>query len=72
MLHDVHGLGEDFMVLDGLDPEGKLWVYRRQKGDFLCVYCGLPVTEGWMCFDTGDRICAQHVSIKGEMGQKKI
>jgi hypothetical protein len=60
------------MVLDGLDIEEKLWIFRRQKGDILCALCGLPVTEGWMCFDTGNCVCAKHVSIKGEMGQNNI
>jgi hypothetical protein len=72
VLHDVQGMGEDFMLLDGVDQYGKVWVFRKQSGDRNCALCSVLVTEGWFCFNDGKAVCPQHVSIKGELKKDPV
>ena len=68
VLHDVHGLGEQFMLLDGVDQDGKLWVYHRLEGKEACAFCGEQVTTGWTSFDKHTVVCTSHVNVTGKMG----
>ncbi len=67
VLKDVHGMGEEFTILDGVDTEGKLWVFRRRSSNTLCKICGRTITDGWQCFDDGSAVCNDHVTITGKM-----
>ena len=67
ILHDVHGFGDQFLLLDGVDQDGKVWVYRRQTGDRTCSICSAAVTDGWLCFHNGNAVCAGHVTITGRV-----
>jgi len=67
VLQDVHGGGEEMTLLDGVDQDGKVWVYHRQRGKHMCAICGVPVMDGWLCFDNGDAVCMEHVTIVGKM-----
>jgi hypothetical protein len=67
-LHNVEGFGKDGLTLpDGVDEDGKIWVYRRKISGYICLLCGAPVTEGWLCFDTGNVVCATHVTVSGKI-----
>jgi hypothetical protein len=67
VLHDVHGFGDQFLLLDGVDQDGNVWLYRRQKGELTCSICGVAVTDGWVCFQSGDAACTGHVTITGRV-----
>jgi hypothetical protein len=67
VLHEVRGGGEALMLLDGVDQNGKVWVYHRQRGNHTCTVCGALVMDGWVCFDNGDAVCTEHVTIVGKM-----
>jgi hypothetical protein len=67
-LRDVRGLGTDrFALPDGVDQDGKVWLYRHQNGIRNCAICNEPLTEGWSCFDDGKVVCAGHVTITGKI-----
>ena len=67
ILHGVNGLGTDqFTLLDGVDDDGKIWVYRRQSGRHACAICGALVNDGWLRFDNGDVVCTPHVTVFAE------
>ena len=67
-LRDVKGLGtESFALPDGLDQDGKIWVYVHQDGTHNCAICHEPVTDGWTRFDNGYVVCSVHVSIAGKV-----
>jgi hypothetical protein len=68
VLHDVHGFGDRFLLLDGIDQNGKVWLFRRQSGDCTCSLCGEVVRDGWVSFDSGNAVCESHVTIKGRVG----
>jgi hypothetical protein len=68
-LHDVRGMGEEFMYLDGLDENGKLWIFRRRNAGCVCTMCQETMTEGWSNTDNEETVCSRHVSFKGEMGK---
>lgn len=67
ILHDVRGFGDEFLLLDGQDQDGNVWLYRRQSGTRSCCICGSDVTDGWVCFQSGDTVCASHVAITGRV-----
>ena len=67
VLRDVHGGGEEMTLLDGIDQDGKVWIYHRQRGQHTCAVCGEPVQDGWLRFDNGDVICTEHVTIIGKI-----
>ena len=67
VLRDVHGGGEEMTLLDGVDQDGNVWVYHRQRGQYACAVCGSLVMDGWFRFDTGDVVCAEHVTIIGKI-----
>jgi hypothetical protein len=72
VLHEVRGLGTDqFTLLDGVDEDGKIWVYHRQRLQYNCAICGAPVTDCWLRFDNGDAVCTPHVTIIGEIQQSE-
>ena len=54
-------------LLDGVDQDGKVWIYHRQRGQHTCSVCGGLVTDGWLCFDNGDVVCTEHVTIVGKI-----
>jgi hypothetical protein len=65
-LVDVHGMG----LLSGWDRHGHLWVQcwihcpRSDLRVLTCPLCGKPMTsdsEVWICAETGDVRCADHV-----------
>jgi hypothetical protein len=68
ILRDVRGIGEQFTLLDGVDEQGKLWIYRHLSGDHHCLICGKIVSDGWTCFNDGDSVCNAHVTMTGKMG----
>jgi hypothetical protein len=66
-LRDVHGIGEQFTLLDGVDEEGKVWIYHRLSAIHHCLICSKVVSDGWICFDNGDSACSAHVTMIGKM-----
>jgi hypothetical protein len=68
ILHDVRGIGEQFTLLDGVDEQGKVWIYRRLSGVHHCLICGQVVSDGWTRFNDGDSVCNAHVTMTGKMG----
>lgn len=67
-LRDVKGMGTDRLALpDGVDQDGKIWVYRYLSNTHNCTICDRPVTEGWLCFNNGNVVCPGHVSITGKV-----
>ncbi len=67
VLKDVHGMGEEFTLLDGVDEEGKLWIYGQRRSDGKCAICGRGVSDGWSCFDDGSVVCNDHVTLSGKI-----
>ena len=67
VLHDVQGFGDRFLLLDGVDQDGKVWVHHRLSGDHICSFCGDTVKEGWVSFQTGSAVCTSHVTISGKV-----
>ncbi len=66
LLNDVHGLGEDGITfLDGVDQQGKLWIFRRRSRNSCCLFCNKTIGDGWMRFDDGEIVCSEHVNFKG-------
>ena len=54
-------------LLDGVDQDGNVWVYHRQRGQHACAVCGEQVMDGWLCFNNGDVVCTEHVTIVGKI-----
>lgn len=63
-LHDMEGISR----LSGTDEHGCVWIQfevdsfaEQEPGE--CCICGVELWEGWMCLDSGDEVCDEHIQI---------
>jgi hypothetical protein len=61
---------EGISRLSGTDEQGNHWIeftvdYLAEQSDGVCVECGKGLSNGWMCLDGGDEICADHIEFPG-------
>ena len=61
-LRDIEGISR----LSGTDDDGNKWVQfevdylaEQQAGE--CSICAAVLTQGWMCLDGGEEVCAEHI-----------
>ncbi len=67
VLHDVRGMGEPVTLLDGIDQDGNVWVYRHLSAEAPCALCAAAITDGWVRFGTSHIVCARHTNISGKI-----
>ena len=63
-LHNVEGIAGH----SGTDEYGNNWIefevdYFAEQIDGECSICGKVISQGWMCLDGGDEVCAEHIKI---------
>ena len=61
-LHDIEGISR----LSGTDEAGNKWIqfevdYLALQEDGECSICAAVLTQGWMCLDGGEEVCAEHI-----------
>jgi len=61
-LTDIQGIARK----SGTDEDGNQWVefevdYGAGQEEGECSICGAVLSDGWMCLDGGDEVCAEHI-----------
>ena len=56
ILHDVDGLTGS---RHGYDNDGSHWT--EFELDCTCTICDATINNGWLCIDSGDEVCTDHV-----------